>query len=109
MFLNSAITKSFTVSADELWYVVNYGLAPYFNDILEKNTNCAPYFVAMFGESSNKVTQENQIDLLIRNSDESTNNIRVQFWDSQYLSHSAHLDLVTKFGQLGSGRINSTN
>ena len=103
MFSDSEIAKSFSLGADKLRYVVNYGLAPYFHDILGKKINCAPYFVAMFDESLNNVMQENQMDLLIRYWDESTNKVRVQFWDSQYLGHSTHLDLVTKFdSSLGS-------
>ena len=97
MFSDSEIAKSFSLGADKLRYVVNYGLAPYFHDVLEKKINCAPYFVAMCDESLNKVMQENQVDLLIRYWGESTNKVRVQFWDSQYLGRSAHLDLVTKF------------
>ena len=37
MFSDSEITQYFAMSEDELRYTVNYGLAPHFKDILQKD------------------------------------------------------------------------
>ena len=45
----------------------------------------------------NSITQTNQMDCLIRYWDSEANLIRVQFWNSSYLGHGTHKDVLKKF------------
>ena len=53
MFPDSKIAKSFELGATKLKYVINFGIAPYFRDILQRS-DC---FVISFDESLNDYTQ----------------------------------------------------
>ena len=39
MFPDSKIVKSFALGADKLRYLITYGIAPYFYDLLKDNVN----------------------------------------------------------------------
>ena len=55
MFSDSEIAKSFKLSKTKCGYFINFGLAPYFKDLLVKEIKAANIFVVSFDESLNKV------------------------------------------------------
>ena len=63
MFPDSAITKTFKLSKTKSGYLINYGLASFFKDVLLKSINASPYFVILFDESMKKILQNEQMDL----------------------------------------------
>ena len=47
-------------------YVINFGIAPYFHNLLENALNLAPFYVACFDESHNDVFKKGQMDMLLK-------------------------------------------
>ena len=66
MLTDSNITKSITVGADKMRYVVNFGIAPVLKSILIDSVRKAEVFVALFDEGLNHQTQNSEMDILIR-------------------------------------------
>ena len=66
MFPDSKIAKSFELGATKLKHVINFGIAPYFRDILYNHLQKSDCFVVSFAESLNDYTQICQMDFLIR-------------------------------------------
>ena len=97
MFPDSEIAKSFQLGADKLKYVINFGIAPYFQDILYKLLNNSDHYVISFDESLNNITQNCQMDILVRYFDSIDHKVRVRYLDSKFLGHSAHQDLFDHF------------
>ena len=55
MFKDNDIAKKFTCGSTKCSYVINFGIAPYFRNVLENALNLAPFYVACFDESHNDV------------------------------------------------------
>ena len=51
MFPDSDIVKKFTLGKTKCSYIINYGIAPYFKEILLKAINHSPYYSLSFDES----------------------------------------------------------
>ena len=85
MFKDSEVAKSFQLSKTKCSYILNYGLAPYFKDILLKEIKESDCFGVSFDESMNKVLQEEQMDVQIRYWNETTKQVDTRYIDSQFL------------------------
>ena len=66
MFADSKIRKSFQDGRDKLKYICNFGLTPFFKIILAKKLKKSKHYVISSDESMNEVSQNGQMDLLIR-------------------------------------------
>ncbi|KAG8326213.1 hypothetical protein J6590_047582 [Homalodisca vitripennis] len=58
MFPDSQITGKILFESTKISYLVNFGIAEYFQDLLEKEVQESSAFVAMFDESMNKVSEK---------------------------------------------------
>ena len=76
MFPNSNIAKSFELGVTKLKYVINFGITPYFRDILYNHLK-SDCFVISFDESLNDYTQNCQMDILIRFFDHVEDRVKV--------------------------------
>ena len=85
MFTDSEIVKSFQLSKTKCGYITNFGLAPYFKDLLRKEIKASDCFGVSFDESMNKVLQEEQMDAQIRYWNEIAKLVDMRFSDSQFL------------------------
>ena len=97
VFPDSNIAKQYQMGPDKLKYVVNWGLAPYFKDLLIEDISKAKYLSVGFDESLNKITQSCQMDLMVRYWDVNNSKVQVCDWDSTFLGHSAANDLLQHF------------
>ena len=88
MFIDSEIAKSFQLSKTKCGYLINYGLAPYFKDVLLKSINSSEFFVLSYDESLNKVLQEDQMDVHFRFWDNDANEVSTRFYDSHFLKRA---------------------
>ena len=88
MFIDSEIAKSFQLSKTKCGYLTNYGLVPYFKDILLKSINSSEFFVLSYDESLNKVLQEDQMDVHFRFWDNDVNEVSTRFYDSHFLKQA---------------------
>ena len=66
MFPEPNIAKKYHLGPDKLRYSVNFGLSPYFKNILMESIKKSAHFVISFDESLNKATQLSELDFLVR-------------------------------------------
>ena len=95
-FPDSEIIRGFKLSDDKAAYVINHGIAVYFErQNLSVLKNCS-YFVAQFDESLNKVSQRSQMDLHVRfiDNDDLVNSIYVT---SAFMGKTTAEDLLKAF------------
>ena len=97
MFPDSKISKFF--ESTKYKYVINFGIAPYFRDILYNHLQKSDCFVISFDESLNDYTQNCQRDILIRYFDHVENRVKVRYLDSKFFGHATHQDLFIQFTQ----------
>ena len=100
MFPDSKIAKSFELGATKLKYFINFGIAPYFGDILYNHSQKSDCFVIYFDESLNDYAQNCQMDILIRYFDHVENRVKVRYLDSKFLIHATHKDFFIQFTQV---------
>ena len=82
---------------DKLMYVVNHRLYPYFKDLLKEDLLQSPFLVILFDESLNDVLQKSEMDFFMRYWDNNARKVKVRFFDSRFLGHTTHQDLLHNF------------
>ena len=98
MFTDNNIAKSIRVRADKMRYVVHFWITPVFKSILVYSVKKAEVFLALFGESLNKQTQNCEMDILIRYFDDDIESmVKVRYLTSNFIRHSTHTDLYREF------------
>jgi len=85
MFPDSNVAKTFQLSKIKCGYLINYGLAPYFRELLNKLVLPSSFFVISFDESMNKVLQNEQMDLQVRFWDDTLKQVRTRYLTSTFL------------------------
>ena len=63
---DSKIAKDVTLGRTKISYILNFGLAPYFKSLLIEEIKKTPCYLISFDESLNKITQNCQMNLLVR-------------------------------------------
>ena len=63
MFIGSEIAKDFQLSCTKLIYITNFGIAPYFHELLIDELENCNYYSLSFDESLNYFMQTCQIVL----------------------------------------------
>ena len=96
MFPDSKIVESFALGADKLRYLITYGIAPYFYDLLKDNVNNSDCYTVLFDGSLNRISETSQMDILLRYWDNITT-VKVRFSNSSYLGYTTHKDLLEGF------------
>ena len=91
--------KLFTLGSDKLRYSCNHCLAPYFRSLLQEEVLKSEIYVMSFDESLNNINQKCQMDLIVRYWDEITQRVKVRYWETSYLGHSTHTDLLEHFNK----------
>ena len=99
MFPDSEIAKKFQLGPNKVKYVTNYGIKPYIKDLLVESIKKSDCYIVSFDESLNKVTQNCEMDLLLRYFDSSDDRVKVRYFDSQFLGHATHGDLLHHFNE----------
>ena len=66
MFPDSQIAQQFKLGRTKLSYVLYFGLAEYFRQLLLEDLRKCQYFVVAFDESFNTISQRGQMDLHIK-------------------------------------------
>ena len=66
MFPDSIIAQHMTCGPTKLSYLISFGIAPYFMDLLLKELKDAPCFVISFDESFNEELEKEQMDFIVR-------------------------------------------
>ena len=85
MFNDSEVAKRFFLSKTKCGYLVNFGLAPYYERLLLDEILKAPYYTVLFDETLNKIVQEEQMDIYIRYWSEESIMVKTKYLDSQFM------------------------
>ena len=93
MFPDPNIAKKYHLGPDKLRYSVNFGLGPYFKNILMDSIGKSTPFVISFDEPLNKATQSSEVDFLVQYFDVSEMKVSKRCVTSVFLGHSRHTDL----------------
>ena len=97
---SSPEAQNFKMASTKLMYVVNHGLYPYFKELLQTEVAAAPYITPMFDESMNDVLQKSEMDVHIRYWDDTENKVKVRYFDSRFLGHTKHDDILSNFNDV---------
>ena len=81
------------MAADNIRYLVNWGLAPYFKDKLVEDVNSSKFVSVGFNE--NLITQTCQMDITVRFC--GVNRVQVRYWYSSFMGHTTANDLLQHF------------
>ena len=99
MFSDTHIVKSFKRSKTKCAYLINFGIAPYFKEVLSKEIINSPLFSLLFDESMNHILQNEQLDIHIRPWDDSKCMAVTQYFDSHFLRRRNSDNIITKLQQ----------
>lgn len=99
MFPDSSIASKFQLGETKCSYMINHGLAPYFDSELKDQVRCCPDFVVCFDEALNKVVQRCQMDLFVRYFDINKNMVRTRYYNSVFLGSTTAENLFNGFNE----------
>ena len=97
MFKGSEIAKKCICGSTKCSYVINFGIAPYFCNLLGNALNLAPFYVACFDESHNDVLKKGQMDMFLRFWNKDTNMFATRYNNTKFLGKAAAVDVYQKF------------
>ena len=95
MFHDSAIAKKMKCGPTKLSYIVAFGIAPYFKQLLLSELQKAPCFVLSFDESLNHDLQKEQMDFVVKYFVE--DKVVCRYLTSTFLGHTQAEDLKKMF------------
>ena len=108
MFTDSEIAKGFQLSHTKLKYITNFGIAPYFHQLLIDELENCNYYSLSFDESLNDFTQTCQMDINIRFWSKAKKKARVSYFDSKFLGQAKPNELLASSNEI-INTINSGN
>ena len=97
MFSDSSFVKSFKYGATKCSYLRCFGLFTYFYEQLVDRFRDAPCYSVSFDECMNKISQNEQMDFIVRYWDSDTGQDSVRYIGSEFLGHATAADLLTDF------------
>ena len=95
MFHDSAIAKKMKCGPTKLSYIVAFGIAPYFKQLLLSELQKAPCFVLSFDESLNHELQKEQMDFVVKYFVE--HKVVCHYLTSTFLGHTQAEDVKKMF------------
>ena len=80
----SQITSKFSLSKTKCSYIINFGLAPHFIEVLLSQIKPSSFFVISYDVSLNKILQNEQMDCTIRFWNNETGVVCLKYFDSNF-------------------------
>ncbi|KAI2656593.1 AAA ATPase forming ring-shaped complexes [Labeo rohita] len=96
MFPDSEIAKRFFCGATKSADLLTFSLHPYFKEELTKDVRKAQCYVVSFDECLNKVTQMEQMDIIVRYWSDPEEKVGVRYFDSEFMGHTQAEKLLEK-------------
>ena len=98
MFKGNEVAQKFKLGRTKIGYVVNYGLGPYFKELMIESVRNSPVYCFSFDESLCEVTQTCEMVVMVRFWESESNFARVHYLGSAFFGHSKH-NLLDEFGK----------
>ena len=95
MFPDSSIAQHMSCGPTKLSYLISFGIAPYFRDLLLADLKQTSCFVVSFDELFNHELQKEQMDFTVRYF--KNNKVESRYLTSLFLGHTTAKDLKKKF------------
>ena len=95
MFPDSSIAQHMSCSATKLSYMISFGIAPYFMELLLAKVKEAPCFVISFDESFNEELKKEQMDFIVRYF--KNGKVESRYLSSGFLGYTTAEDLKRTF------------
>ena len=95
MFPDSIIAQHMSCGPSKLSYLISFGIAPYFMDLLLKELKDAPCFVISFDESFNEELEKEQMDFIVWYFKDGE--VKSRYLSSRCLGHTTAKDLKRAF------------
>ena len=95
MFPDSIITQHMSCGPTKLSYLISFGIAPYFMDLLLKDLKDAPCFVISIDESFNEELENEQMDFIVRYFKDGE--VKSRYLSSGFLGHTTAKDVKRAF------------
>ena len=89
--------QDFKMGYTKLGYVANHGLYTYYKGLLKEDLLQSPFIAILFDESLNEVLQKSEMDVFTRYWDNHAKRVWVRYYDSRFLGHATHKDLLHNF------------
>ena len=94
MFPDSLIAQQFALSTDKASYYIHFGIAPFVKQKLISLLQPCPFFVLLFDEAFNRISQNEQMDILVRFWHPELNEVQTRYFNSVFLGHTTAVDLL---------------
>ncbi|CAN7990687.1 unnamed protein product [Ixodes hexagonus] len=96
MFPTCEIATKMQLGKDKVGYTISHGIGPYFQEKSLVSLSILPCHIWwLFDESLNKVTQKEQMDVLIRYWDQTDATVKMRYLTSCFLGHTCAADLAS--------------
>ena len=95
MFPDSKIAQQWSCGTTKLSYLITFGIAPYFKELLLADLTETPCFVLSFDESFNPELQQEQMDFVVKYSAQGM--VKTRYLTSAFLGYTRAEDLKAKF------------
>lgn len=92
MFWDSNIAKNYSCGRTKQSYLITFGIAPFFKDMLVDDIRKSDFYTVIFDESFNQLLQKEQMDILIRFW--KADRVITRYLGSQFLSGGRAEDLL---------------
>ena len=95
MFPDSNIAQGMNCGPTKLSYLITFGIAPYFKQLLVEDLKKGSKFVVLFDESPNTEHHQEQMDFTVRYFKD--DQFMTRYLSSAFLGHTTAEDLKLKF------------
>lgn len=97
MFPDSEIAKQFHLGKDKISYLVNFGLAPFFQSKFNALLKTCVAYTVIFDEAFNKISQKGQMDIILHfyNIEEET--VCTMYYNSVFLGRARATEILESF------------
>ena len=97
MFPDSRIASQFSRGEKKCAYLICFGLAPHFKQLLKDVVKKEEAYVLMFDESLNSVCQSKQMDIHIRSWNQDKHEVESRYYTSVFIGHGTADDMLSHF------------
>jgi hypothetical protein len=97
MFPENEVLSKMQLERTKIGYLIVFGIAPFFRSQLLDEVKASSNLVISFDESLNKISQSQQMDLVVRFWSNQNNEVTTRYLTSAFLKRATASDLLTAF------------